>query len=410
MKTLSSDGVLARDTRLAIWAFDVALLFCGWIAIKSKNLCSTEARARRRFIHAYPGTAALLLGLFLSVFMIVFAELIFYGLNRYHSQSESVFEGGWAKRTAETAVSFQTVPQIEGSAVEDPVLGYKPPADAVITQIKRNGEWIIYDAVYRTDEYNRRRIPLENPNKRDKFLAFFGDSITFGQGVNDEETLPYYLGRYAPEYKPYNYGVIGYGPQNMLAKLQSSDLTQEISEKNGIGIYTFVEDHIFRTVGVMHVVNTWGSALPYYTFDESGGLVRKGDFTSGRPLLSLLYRILGKSQIIEYFKIDFPPKITDTDIKLTARIIEESRNLFKAQFPEADFLVLFFPIYYDKKTYVDELTPYFERAGIKYLDYSTMKWPVDEYTIKGDFHPTPKGHHAVAARLTRDLGISKPRE
>jgi len=124
--------------------------------------------------------------------------------------------------------------------------------------------------------------------------------MTFGLGVNDNETMPFYVGQYASRYRPYNYGVSGYGPHYMLAQLQRSDLTKEIDENHGMAIYTFIDHHIDRAIGTMRVYNQWEEHAPFYTLDTHDRLVRKGDFTSGRPLVSFLYWVMGKSQILQY--------------------------------------------------------------------------------------------------------------
>ena len=41
--------------------------------------------------------------------------------------------------------------------------------------------------------------------------------MTFGLWVNDDETMPFYAAQYASHYRPYNYGVSGYGPNHMLS-------------------------------------------------------------------------------------------------------------------------------------------------------------------------------------------------
>src|SRR5712691_3185700 len=151
----------------------------------------------------------------------------------------------------------------------------------------------------------------------------------------------------------------------------------------------------------MRVYNQWGLQIPFYTIDDHDRLVRKGSFTSGRPFLSLLYWGMGKSQILKAYGVNVPSRIREDHIRLTARIIEESRNAFKKQFPSGEFYLLLYPGVRRGK----EMIPYLERAGVKYLDYSSLiKWPHQEFTLEDDRHPTAKGHRIVAAQLAQDLG------
>lgn len=53
-----------------------------------------------------------------------------------------------------------------------------------------------------------------------KRIAVFGDSCTFGEEVDDDQTLPYYLERYLADAEVLNYGVHGYGLGQMALLLE----------------------------------------------------------------------------------------------------------------------------------------------------------------------------------------------
>jgi len=144
----------------------------------------------------------------------------------------------------------------------DPILGYKPTPNAVVEATKEVNGKTIYQAIYSIDRFSRRITPVKN--KADKFLLFFGGSFTFGEGVNDNETLPYYVVKEANQYQPYNYGFHGYGPQEMLAKLESKNFASELTQKQGHLIYSFIDPHVERAAGSMYVYNGWGKDMPYF--------------------------------------------------------------------------------------------------------------------------------------------------
>jgi hypothetical protein len=271
-----------------------------------------------------------------------------------------------------------------------------------MTDISERGGTRRYQATYTTDAYHRRITPIDHLEQRRKFLLFFGCSMTFGLGVNDNETMPFYMAQYASHYQPYNYGVSGYGPHYMLAQLQRGELAKEIPEHQGIAIYTFIDDHIGRAIGTMRHYNNWEQHAPFYTLDAHGKLVRQGDFTSGRPLVSFLYWVMGKSHILQYYNISFPLRKREEHIRLTARIIAEARTAFHQQFPSAEFYVLLYP----GVRHGQDLIPYLAQAGVKYLDYSHLiDWPHPGLTLADGAHPTAQGHKFVAAQLAKDLGI-----
>ena len=290
----------------------------------------------------------------------------------------------------------------QGGVITDPFLGYTLPNNAQITDTLDLGGKRLYQGTATTDAYHRRVTPIAHLERRRNFLLFFGCSMTFGLGVNDDETMPFYVAHYASHYRSYNYGVSGYGPQHTLAQLQSRDLSHEIQEHHGIAIYTFIDHHIDRAIGTMRVHNAWAGHAPFYTLDAHDRLVRKGDFTSGRPLVSFLYWVMGKSQILAYYHITFPVRIREEHIRLTAHMIAEARTAFHQQFPSAAFYVLLYPGVRRGK----EMIPYFERTGVQYVDYSNFfDWPHPKLTLADGHHPTAQGHRTVAAHLATDLSI-----
>ena len=349
----------------------------------------------RKFFHAptillhlsrsHPRLLALLMGLGVFALGILLAEGTFYALNRYQSRSV-----GGEESTSGRLFEY------------DEALGSKHlPNVQVSVRNKVHGK-LVYDVKYSTDAYGRRITPVEHPELRTNFLLFMGCSFTFGQGVNDHETLPFYVARLAPTYNPYNYGVMGYGPQSILEKLQSQEIASEIKERQGALIYTFIDHHIDRVVGSRQVVNSWGAHMPFYKLDAQDQLVRIGDFTSGRPLTALFYRALGASQIATYWNLWMRTPITEADIHLTVRLIEEARNVFRKTFHSERFYVLLYP----GSQYAQQMIPAFEHAGINYLNYTDLFDPVQPgLHLEGDLHPTPHAYYTAAKQLVRDLGL-----
>ena len=389
----SSDGVLELDTRIQIWFFDVVLVLLGLLLIWYSR-STPAASVLRRSIRNYPKTTALVFGFVLTVALWFSTEVLFYFLNHRRTGDRTVFEN-----------------QIEGIAIsqgaaegnqKDALLGYKPlPNLRMVSKMSFRGRQI-YKVTYSTDEHSRRITPVQSVEKPNKFILFFGCSFTFGEGVQDDETLPFFVGQLASRYRPYNYGVNGYGPQQMVAKLQQGDIRAEINEPEGILVYTFIDDHIHRVIGSQHVAQNWGRYMPYYALDSVGNLERRGDFVSARPGLALLFWLLKNSEIARYFEVGVPHRINDQDFNLTAKIFAESRSAFSQLFSGERFFVLIFP----GSSWGKRLIPYLEKDGVQYLDYSNLFDPAQtDLHIEQDPHPTPKAYHMVAERLTRDLGI-----
>lgn len=81
---------------------------------------------------------------------------------------------------------------------------------------------LIYDVRYSIGEDGFRVTPggEDRPHHTTR-INFFGGSFTFGEGLNDDETLPYYVATELPTIAVKNYGFHGYGPHQALAILQS---------------------------------------------------------------------------------------------------------------------------------------------------------------------------------------------
>lgn len=390
-KVYSYDGVLEPEYRIPIRIFDITLIIVGSAMIKYRQ--SIKAKESIMLIsQKYPRVIAFLVGIVLSIIMLFFAEFVFYVLNTYKDKNKPervVIHTGSNKY-------WQT----------DELLGYKPQPNAQRTaKMKLNGE-TIYKVTYSIDKYSRRVTPVSNHDNRTNYILFFGGSFTLGEGVNDNETIPFYSSELAPCYMPYNYGFHGYGPHQMLAKLMSNNFKKEINETCGKLIYVFIDSHIDRAIGSMYVFNSFGRRMPYYTIDNNGSLIRNGNFLTGRPKLSFIYMAIDKSQIAKYFHVNLPPKINDFHIRLTSKIIEESYNTFREKFNSSEFYVLFYP----GSKYAKRMTPHLKDAGIKILDYSSLlDMSEKQFHIEGDGHPTKKTQNIVAKRLVRDLEMLEKR-
>jgi hypothetical protein len=293
-------------------------------------------------------------------------------------------------------------PRAQHLVFED-LLGYRIRPGWVTESVKTVGGVTVYDAVYSIDAHSRRITPVAQPHMRHKFCLVFGCSFAFGEGVNDDETLPYYLGERLPAYMPYNYAYQGYGPQQMLALLQDGAIRRDIGEPRGMALYVLIESHINRAAGTLQIAGNWGYDMPYYTLDHGGNLVRRGSFASGRRFVTALYRRIIANRWLNRLlaRRDFPP-VTDRDVYLTCRIIGASRDEFRQQFKSDDFYVVIF----SGGRHVSTLTAYLRAMGIKYLDYHDRpEFGRAEYRIKNDNHPAPVAYKLLADCIARDLAL-----
>lgn len=284
-----------------------------------------------------------------------------------------------------------------GFFIDDDNLGYKPRPACQVQSVKQVNKETIYSVIYSIDD-NSRRISISNSDMADKFALFFGNSVSFGEGVNDHETLADQFVQNTPDFHSYNFGFCGYGPNQMLAILQEDSINISDSYTDGFAVYTYMDDHLGRALGTMRPISQWASSTPYYDLDKEGILVRKGSFSSGRYLKTKFYFYLGKSKILQLANIDLPLKFNEEHYKSVASIINESAKLYSQKFKNSNYYVLVFP------GSENEIIKYLDNR-IKILDYSKL-FGMDEYRLsKFDLHPTPKGYKIITNRLIDDINL-----
>jgi hypothetical protein len=157
-------------------------------------------------------------------------------------------------------------------------VGYIPRADI---QKKVRAEFdgqTLFDVVYSTGPDHFRVVPEATANP-DGCVLMFGDSFTFGYGVNDNETSAAQVVKQSGRrVAAHNFAVSGWGPHQFLAGLQSGRFPRAVRCRPTDAVYLMIPSHIWRASGV---VNPWGTNGPRYRLDADGRPVRVG--TLGDP-------------------------------------------------------------------------------------------------------------------------------
>jgi hypothetical protein len=229
----------------------------------------------------------------------------------------------------------------DGFSKSNELLGYAPIPGIQRTLKVMVDDEVIYDVTYTINNNGLRSTPSSN-NSSAKCLLFFGGSFTFGQGLNDDETLPYFMGKELNEnYRIFNFGFDGYGPHQMLSAIEHGlvdNITKECQQIDAI--YSSVPGHIARTAGY----SLWDTHGPKYVIDNDA-LIYKGHFGSeADPPRYFVKRVeahLRKSLL--YKKIFFTREyITTEDQKDTfIAIIERSQHLLREINSASRFIIVF---------------------------------------------------------------------
>lgn len=317
----------------------------------------------------------------------------------------------WTLTPAPLAIHGE--PEVLGGGtfyVPDATLGYALASSVVARHQRAVGQKEVYDVAYEIDDRGRRHTPTSPGPTRRSFLLFFGDSNTFGEGLGQADTLPYYAGRLAAGHRPYNYGVPGYGPQHMLELLNVRRFADEVPEPEGYAVFFAIPAHIARVIGSSKVSTGWGRHFPFYQVGSDGGLVATGDFVHARPLTTLAYHFWNKSSLAAALDVDLPPRYTKQDYRLTARILAEAGHKLARQVRLRGFYVILGQAYNDPQLRVlEELRAALAREGVPYLDYARLvdagdpRYRISEF----DAHNSATANRAIAARIVSDLGIGR---
>jgi hypothetical protein len=133
-----------------------------------------------------------------------------------------------------------------GYAGGRPNLGWGPQRAGVFHFQKLNSRTgsVIYDVDYTIDENLNRKVISAATGPT---IAFFGDSMTFGQGLPDADTLPQaFADATGRQYRVLNFGVPGYGPQQFLRALET-DMYKDLLAEPRLFVMLTAAWHAERT-------------------------------------------------------------------------------------------------------------------------------------------------------------------
>lgn len=287
----------------------------------------------------------------------------------------------------------------EGFFVPDLRLGYAPRKAARVSARRVLDGKTVYDVTYTTDALGRRVSPVAGAEGRARHALFFGCSFAFGEGVEDQETLPSRFGAESPLFRPYNYGFSGYGPQAALCRLEDPAFPAGVGETEGLAVYVYLVGHERRARGSLRVVTEWGASMPSDVLDAEDRLVREGSFREAHPRRMRLYGWLAMSETLRLLGVDLPLRVTERDYETTARIVAAARDAYSRTF-RGRFVVVVFPTA-DRRLRV---LPHLRRLGVEVVDLSRLFDPAAPgLCLPGDGHPSPRAYRIVARVLARRL-------
>ena len=232
-------------------------------------------------------------------------------------------------------------------------------------------------------------------------IIFIGGSLTQGWAVDDLETFSSFIQKKNKKYKISNFGVGGYGG------FQSLLLLEKIFNNNDnvkLVIYGYIPHHEVRNVAAgswMYLLNFFSTRgfvkLPYASIDEENNLIRYKPikyinipFSNRSVLIAKLEKKIMKIKSLQREYIKF--EISKAIIKEMNKISNENSSEFK-------FLIL--ENLSEEK--IDKYKKFLANNEIALINCPMPQG--EEYTVKGDGHPSALGHKVVSECIYKKIEI-----
>jgi hypothetical protein len=295
----------------------------------------------------------------------------------------------------------------------DDVLGYVPDKASQVTARKRYGQEVLYDVTYTIGADGLRVRPGTHDVAPARSIVFFGDSITFGEGVNDDEAFPYLVGRAgADRFVAYNFAFSGYGPHQMLAILQNGLIDSHSVPSPTHFIYFAIVQHVKRVAGLAR----WDRHGPRFRLDAAGTPVRDGYFGSPKQLFGRWqmpdWAVAALDELHTWRRFFGRSRDPDeADLELFIGVVIESARLARVQYPGSTFHVILWDGRDDPR--IETIAQRLTAAGIPVERLTSV---IPDFTADDsryllsphDGHPNPLMHQRLAEYILRRIVLPVP--
>lgn len=293
--------------------------------------------------------------------------------------------------------------------VKDEIRGYCPPRNATgVFGKKYYGDSLIYDMQFSTDQNGLRATYTAKQPEKD--VLFFGCSFTFGDGLNDNQTLPYLLSLRGKErIQTYNLAYSGYGPHQMLSILENRFEEKLMSDttRPKFAIYTALPGHIVRSAGLASWVVTRHD--PRYEINANGEIYHAGHFDVQAIDIDFKTRLKAYLSNAYILKKLYPPFAynrkrmpNEHDLDKYVKIVVKARDIFEQRYPGAEFHVVLWNLEdaESDKAIITTLIKRFCDNNIRLHEIKDILPGYYQnnpyYQIVHDRHPTPYANEIIA--------------
>ena len=161
--------------------------------------------------------------------------------------------------------------------VSDDVVGYRPEPGVKVDVVGNFHDELVYHKTYTIEPSGARLTPGSVP--QGPTYLFMGDSYIFGEGLNDDETVPSQFAQHlATPAHVVNLGVLGYSPAHLVRALETGLYDKYVVGKVGAVITWSTPLQMPRVIGD----GGWLGSSPRFELDAAGNLRYTGSFTGYR--------------------------------------------------------------------------------------------------------------------------------
>jgi hypothetical protein len=322
--------------------------------------------------------------IFLSVFAcLAIAEILCLLINRTKESYSGEYITSYFRHDVENAEFVE--------------LGYEPNPGTFSVQ-KHQGDQLMYSQNYTITPQRIRETPQKKFAESCN-VVFFGDSFTFGEGVSDHDTMPYFFAKEGDgKFNVYNLGFHGYGPHQMLRALETERLKTIVDDPVHLVIYQGIQSHVDRVAG-----NTWWDHYgPRYTLTPDGSVRYQGPFHG--KWYKFFYNLVHHSALYVFIqeRVIQMHAFDSRNIPLYIGVLEQSRRAVERNL-HAPFYVLF----WDKGSgdiLADQIVKKFEDNRFLLINISEIIPDIqvnqELYTLSPyDPHPNATTYHLIGKYL-----------
>lgn len=277
---------------------------------------------------------------------------------------------------------------------------------------------LIYHVIYSADSHERRITPGKPLNAK-KSLFLIGCSLTFGEGLPGDQTMPAYLQTYFRKTSVWNFGIRGGSINHQLQALRESDINPNhgfyaaIPNKPTILVYNFINDHVPRAqcpLSCYKDKNSWMMNGADFSVEKNGEVKYLGKFSETR-IINPFIRLFVNSAFVDSFQLDWPSVHDESGVPKFLALLKMFRQEIRSKIELSAFYVVLYPYPFNKDTYSEPLARLLAKEGFKVIDLRGLdlaKVTGQRQTIPFDLHSSAQANFVISQLILDHIKEDHP--